>query len=335
MLSHGSLLSFGSFAGSWFHNYGAIGVDIFFAISGILICSRLLNEEHRHGRISLSGFYIRRSTRIIPPALFYLCVIALLAHLSLIQVGLKEWLGSLFFYRNYTFLIGPGPSEAKWYTGHFWSLSVEEHFYIILPALLILTKKRLRVPVMSLLVVLVATNCAIQLHSRPWTLIEFHSDVRLNSLLIPALFAVLAVNPHLKDRFKTALQFWPFAVVCAVVLLSFSHGAFWQICSFALLMPCIVLGSVLNPNTLLGRFLELRALRYLGRISYSLYLWQQLFFTSHFGPHATLGNLQRWPLCGIMVIMCAVFSYHFIERPMSKIGHRLAATFTTEQSLVG
>ncbi len=86
------------------------------------------------------------------------------------------------------------------------------------------------------------------------------------------------------------------------------------------------LGSILNPCNLFGRLLESAPLRWIGRISYSLYLWQQLFFTGHFLNQYPLGPLNRFPLQLIATFLCAIASYRFIEQPMIALGHRLAST---------
>src|SRR6202012_4015158 len=104
---------------------------LFFAISGLLICSRLLEEESKAGHISVSAFYIRRFFRILPAAAFYLLVIAVLAVVRVIPVFPLDWLASLFFFRNYLMLrqyLNHSPLSLPWYTGDFWSLSMEEHF---------------------------------------------------------------------------------------------------------------------------------------------------------------------------------------------------------------
>jgi peptidoglycan/LPS O-acetylase OafA/YrhL len=300
-------------------------VDVFFAISGLLICSRLLEEERRFGTINLKSFYIRRVSRIIPPALAYLVVIAVLAGLAVIHVTAREWLGSLLFYRNYTRLIGPASEHANWYyTAHFWSLSVEEHFYIILPALLVFVNKRYRVATLLLLTVLVAIHCALVLHSRPWDRVFFHTDVRLDSLLIPALMAVLLTS-H-RDRFKSVLRFWPVAALGALIVINRSQGAYWQVMLIAFLLPCMVLGTVLNSDGMVGRILELAPLRFVGRISYSLYLWQQLFFVGHFVSTSHL-FFQWFPVNYILTFVCAILSFRYIEQPIVKLGHRLAARY--------
>ncbi len=115
---------------SWRDASGALGVSIFFGISGYLICTRLLEERLRSGVISLRTFYIRRAFRILPPAFAYLAFVAMLGLLNIINASFRELTASAFFFRNYT----PG----NWYTSHFWSLAVEEHFYLFFPALLLI-----------------------------------------------------------------------------------------------------------------------------------------------------------------------------------------------------
>src|SRR5271168_4566722 len=114
--------------------YGALGVDLFFAISGFLITSRLIEERRIDGTISLKAFYVRRFFRIIPPAFAYLACAAVLGlALGWIPMNFGQLAASACFYRNY-YSMGV---EHSWYTGHFWSLAVEEHFYLLWPALLV------------------------------------------------------------------------------------------------------------------------------------------------------------------------------------------------------
>jgi len=131
---HANLFSAGPLSDQWIFQNGYEGVDVFFAISGLLICWRLLDEESRRGRISLRNFYIRRAFRILPPAVIYLIAIAILSAIGLIHASAKELLASLLFFRNYLVQLGHF-SVSPWFTGHFWSLSVEEHFYLLLPGL--------------------------------------------------------------------------------------------------------------------------------------------------------------------------------------------------------
>jgi peptidoglycan/LPS O-acetylase OafA/YrhL len=112
-------------------NLGQQGVSLFFAISGYLITTLLLDEQQRGG-ISLRGFYIRRAFRILPPAYIYLAAVATIGVSGLIHLAPGEILSAALVYNNYW------PSRS-WFTQHFWSLSMEEHFYLLWPSLLTLS----------------------------------------------------------------------------------------------------------------------------------------------------------------------------------------------------
>lgn len=329
IISHDSLLSLGPLNSHWLFLYGGRGVDVFFAISGILICSRLLEEERYNGRISLKNFYIRRAFRILPPAITYLLVLAVLAMFGVLVVYPAEWAEALLFCRNYPAVLHlHSPVPAAWFTAHFWSLSVEEHFYLLLPALLVFLPKRWRIPALSAMTVLIIGNRAIQLTHRPYQLIGFHTDVRLDSLLIPALVAVVMRDTHERLPLYRFLRWWPVLTVPIVGLIVVDSGSIWQTTLIAALMPLLIMGSVLHSKNVLGRFLEWTPLRYIGRISYSLYLWQMLFFTGHFYAQAPLGILNRAPWNYLAVLAVAIGSYHLVELPVMRIGHRFAPSTT-------
>jgi peptidoglycan/LPS O-acetylase OafA/YrhL len=80
----------------------------------------------------------------------------------------------------------------------------------------------------------------------------------------------------------------------------------------------------LNPDQILGRILEWNWLRWIGRLSYSLYLWQQLFLVPYNNRVSSLGRLQDWPFNLLAALICAVASYYLVERFFIKLGHKLA-----------
>lgn len=325
--THDSLHSIGPFSTRWLYLHGGSGVDLFFAISGLLICSRLLEEERVLGFISLRNFYIRRAFRILPPVLAYLGTIAVLIQTGVLHIGWREWFGTAFFLRNYSSLMGaPGPDS--WFTGHFWSLAVEEHFYFILPAVLVLTRKRWRVQVLLGICLVVFVHRFSVLQARPWGEVIFHTGTRLDGLLIPALFAVLALKAEFRETMQKCLKFWPLLLIPVIILCANWEGSFGRITLLALLMPMAVLGSVLNPGGYLALALEWAPVRYIGRISYSLYIWQQLFFPVHFDIGYPLGILENTPLRYVATLAIAIASYHFLERPLIRLGHRLAPPAT-------
>ncbi|CAN5709986.1 hypothetical protein BH10ACI4_BH10ACI4_35990 [soil metagenome] len=319
MLSHDTVHRLGPLSTAWFYEHGHLGVDIFFAISGILICSRLLTEEKSAGRISRRSFYIRRTFRILPPAMLFLATLLVLKATVELPVALPEVLSSLFFVRNYTATFSHFQTLYPFYTSHFWSLAVEEHFYLILPSLLVFTPKKYRVAA------LLALAAAVSLHRIvPNSWLSFHTDIRLDALLVPAALAVLLATPRYRIKLARIARFAP--IVAAILFLMVTTGHLPRTTGLliAWLTPLLILGTLLHPASWLSRLLELQPLRYLGRISYSLYLWQQLFLISHFGAGtARLGMLQSWPLNWMMAFACAILSYYLVEQPMIRLGHRL------------
>ncbi len=332
ILFHDSLHSYGALSTGWFHDYGSIGVDIFFGISGLLICSRLLEEEDKYGRISLKRFYVRRGFRILPPLLCYLLCAGLLALVGVIPLAAKEWFASLFFCRNYSFF-SQVPGHNDWYTGHFWSLAVEEHFYLLLPGLLVFVPRRWRIPALLALAMCVEIWRAYRQQTQPWLFLFQHTDIRLDALLIPALCAILLAKPWWHRVLATTARFWPVLAVLTVYLITTDHVPVVTRLGESFLIPLVLLGTVLYPGGIAARFLELAPLRWIGRLSYSLYLWQQMFFTGHY--FSPLGPWQRFPLNWLLLFGVAAASYYCVERPLMKLGHRLAPPATPGRDDLG
>jgi peptidoglycan/LPS O-acetylase OafA/YrhL len=299
-------------------------VELFFSISGLLICSRLLDEESRSGAISVRNFYLRRSFRILPAAFLYLAALATLAAFHLIPLPAWDWFGALFFFRNYVMLhayVQHSPLALHWYTGHFWSLSMEEHFYVLLPAVLVVFI-RTRLWVLGLLTVAVTLRrwyLAHVLHANYQ--LNFRTDTHVDALLIPAMIALalypVARNPLAQNRIP-AWSF-PLFVGAEVALLAFPVPLFFTL--QAVVIAFMILSTVLHPRSAPGRLLESLPIRWVGRISYSLYLWQQLFFGGDVAPGLPpLVWLRQPPWNLIALLTCATFSYYLIERPLLRFG---------------
>ena len=172
-----------------YKGYGGYGVYIFFAISGFLITSRILEEERICGYFDIRRFYIRRIFRIQPAAWAYLAAVALVMALGYAhQYGVFEtrssWNAALLLYTNYVFRSWKSPTL----TGHFWTLAVEEHFYILLSVTLFFAKRyRIAVLVLLFLMFMVVPSMNrfhvydVKPRSTQW---------QLTSLLLSALVAV-------------------------------------------------------------------------------------------------------------------------------------------------
>jgi peptidoglycan/LPS O-acetylase OafA/YrhL len=318
-------------------NFGEVGVELFFAISGLLICSRLLDEESRSGRISVKGFYTRRFFRILPAAIFYLLVVATLAVFHVIPLFPLDWFGALLFFRNYAMLfeyLHHSPLALHWYTGHFWSLSMEEHFYLVLPGVLVIFRG-LRLWVLAGLAGAVAIWRSVLAHipHRNYQF-SFRTDTHVDALLIPAMIA-LALYPLMRNQAaRRYIPAWSFPLWIAIEIGLLTTRVPFFFTLQALVIPLLILSTVLHPNTMQGRILETRLLRWIGWISYSLYLWQQLFFGVNFvGSPRGLAVLRKSPINLVALLVCATFSYYVIEKPFVRLGHKLAPHSTPRNRL--
>lgn len=330
ILYHDSRHVLGPSSTDWFQKYGAVGVDIFFGISGLLICSRLLQEEQAQGRINLREFYIRRFFRIVPPMLLFLLVIGALAAVGLIYVMGKEWLAALLFFRNYSWFSAKA-QVTDWFTSHYWSLSVEEHFYFFLPGLLFFVPKRLRMTALGTLVALIgARRFYLQVFRHvSYLAIYKHTDVRLDALLIPAMLAIALQNQSCRDWFKRLGRLWFAPAIVSVALLTSEKFPVLTPLAQSFLIPIMLAATVMQPAGIFAQMLEWPVARWIGRISYSLYLWQQLFFVGHFlKDYQPLGFLNTFPVNWLMVFGCAALSYYLVERPLIRLGHKYAAPAT-------
>jgi len=306
--------------------YGAYGVDIFFGISGFLICSRLLEEYEAHRKISLKGFYIRRVCRIVPPYALFVLVCAMLGLCGLIALTRVELLTSITFTRNFAHY---EEASDAWFTAHLWSLAVEEHFYLLWPGLLVFwSPPKAKVKVFIVIALLSIWRSISFKYQLMFDFGFYHrTDIRLDSLLWGCWFALVARDPLWRERFRHYLGGIYWWVACAIFVLLLIFPVPFAMTWIAIVIPALITGTVLNPDGLPGKVFELAPLRWVGRISYSLYIWQNLFLLP-VGVEAKLGNLQSMPFNVLASFAAATLCYYLIERPMIKLGHKLAPPTT-------
>ncbi len=329
ILFHDREHRFWVFSTHFVHIVGWAGVNLFFAISGLLICSRLLEEERIHGAISLSGFYVRRFFRIFPAAWLYLAVMAILGAIRMIPFSAPPEIAALLMVSNYYSVLNPGSSGGS-FMAHFWTLSVEEHFYLILPALLVFVQRRVRVLTILSIVSFAWFVVFAKLKGSGPNLWWAGTDLQIHALLIAALLAVLLSEPENRQRAARLLQPWIFIPVAAVVLVVVAYtGAVARRTALVnLCFPLVVASTMLHPESLACTVLEWRPLKYIGRLSYGLYLWQQLFFIKMDGLPWPLNVLQQFPYDYISAALCTMASYYLLEKPVLAWGHKLAPPAT-------
>ncbi len=307
---------------------GDRGVYLFFALSGLLICTRLLREEAESGTISRKGFYLRRLFRIQPASLVYLAVLSILTLIALIPPYWDGIVSSVLMFRNFW----PAPHGYEyWFSAHFWSLSVEEHFYLLLPTFLVLVRRRRMEILATTVVVLEAWRIFVFHHKQLQlftTFIWFRTDLIISGILLGSVAALALDRPHLRSLAQRFLHPW--------VALLYATAIFWRLwvhhsnVDHALMVsvyPLLIVSTLLHPRSLLGRLLETPPMRFVGHISYSLYLWQQLFFVEPFGYDPSSWRSHWWLTWGGSVA-CAIASYYLIEQPLIRVGHRVAMRYT-------
>jgi peptidoglycan/LPS O-acetylase OafA/YrhL len=307
-----------------------LGVDIFFAISGFLICGLLLREYEETGDISLRRFYIRRFFRILPPYYVSLAAICAAGAFLALPFNFADVPSCLLFYRNYRPL--GIDAYGGFYTAHFWTLAIEEHFYLLWPMLLLAVRPKRAGRVAFLLALLVFAWRVIDGHFHlfpelfaPANLLA-RTDTRMDALLWGCLAAIYF--PDIR-RLAARIPFSQLWLVPALILvIAQKMHPPGQTLLDAVLFPVLVVSTVLQPRSVLGLVLEWRPLRWLGTISFSLYLWQELFLP---GPTAELARggfrqLQHLPWNLPAILVCACLSRYLVELPMTRLGHRLSAS---------
>lgn len=298
---------------------GSLGVIGFFVLSGYLITGILLKELDRTGQISLKTFYARRSFRIFPAFYAYLLVIAILGVMHYIRLDLTSWIAAATYTWNYTI---PTSSYSLAQT---WSLSLEEQFYLLWPLCLVLFRKKacLRIAIASVLLSPFSRVLTYLLFPALRGHINMMLHTHIDAILTGAALA-LAQNLGLHEqlRARMAKTYWLLPIGIYFALAPTLYNAMRGYFSLPVGMTLdelswgiILLHVVRYPQLPLGRFLNWKPVAHIGRVSYSIYLWQQLF----------VGENQRtpFPLNLVWIILCAEASYWLIEQPFLRVRDRV------------
>ncbi len=297
-----------------------LGVTLFFVISGFIITWVLRRERSTRGTISLSGFYVRRAFRILPPVAVYLVYLAWRQSLNDVYIPPAEWYGAIFFYWNYI------PGAATWWVSHFWSLALEEQFYLLWPCCLILlglwrsAGAAATVILLSPLIRIGTYFLFPDLRDR----IGNMSHTQLDLIMFGCLAALLAENergfpkwPRVFHSVALAAAIFAFLISPAMSDWARSYyGLSIRSTLEGLSLALIVVWVIQNHSSWVGRALEFGPLVYVGQFSFSLYLWQQYFLP----PARVLGVYEL-----VGPIMYAMISYHWIEQPFQRWGRHFSA----------
>ncbi len=313
---------------------GGFGVTIFFLISGLLITRLLLIEHDRSGRIQLLNFYARRFARLAPALLAFIVIVTAIYAATHAVVPWGEVVASLFYVENY-YRIAYGSTVTP--LGILWSLAVEEHYYFIFPAafaLLLMTRQVLPVLVAALVAGLVwRTVLLLGLHVSD-TYTYMATDARFDSILYGALLAVLLHRgaDAAPARFLTSPLAFAAGVVVIVGTLVIRNPVLRETIRYSLqglaLMPIVAAVVFGDRSTVLNgarALLATRPLVFIGKLSYSLYLWHYACIdgVKYLMPDGS--GATRLVVSASLAIITSLASYFLVERSFMALRHRLGS----------
>ena len=301
--------------------HGAVGVTIFFVISGYLITTLLLREEKRLGHARIAAFYIRRAFRILPLYYFTLLGYVVLIGILHLQPGASYLWHSMPWYTTYQNDFAPHGAGTF---GQTWSLAIEEKYYLLWPLTFsVLFLRRHRLTVASGLAAVTALSDLWQ---------PTHYFAQYTPILLGCLVAMVLDNPSLYQHARK-LANTPVCVllVAAWVIedIAFDNGSTVHILLSvltALLFPAVLIG----PRWL-STLLSNRAMVYIGTRSYAVYLIHRIakgVVDRAVAPGSTSvpHELVHYVLIVALSLVGAEILYRLIEQPMIRLGRRLAST---------
>ena len=325
------------------------GVTLFFFISGLLITNLLLAEARRTGRIGLTAFYLRRLLRLYPALLLMISLTLLYVTVRDGRISPHSLGAALFYYQNYFSAYQPLPPDnaSPWYFLILWSLAVEEHFYVVYPLLFSWLRHQLRwfMLLMGVLCVLALLRRIHLFYSladtaRAIELAGSLTEARLDSILYGCLVAV-GLNSGWKDRFVEVIGGrWVFILASAVLVVSILYrDDFFRAAGRYVVQPvalaCLIPALLFHPAySKLRVWLSVPALVYLGRLSYSLYLFHWLGLCVAFDyrqlPYSDFkpGQPGFYAIVGLALplsVGATLVSYYCVERPLLVLRKRLGS----------
>ena len=335
-------------------------MTVFFFLSGFLITTLLRIEYKKRRSISFRAFYLRRALRLFPPlylVLIVACVLTLVGFFGAWHLRWTAVLAQFFYFSNYQILQagwdGPWSGRPPG-TGDLWSLSVEEHFYLLFPLLYLGLCRFLPSPRRQLAVL--AAICAAVLAWRLFLIYGLHanfdrtyaaSDTRIDSILFGCMLAIVG-NPVL-DRPLVAEKtksLWRrsqvplLAILGAITIYLTLRLTNWKLMGTAeytvqgiALVPLFI-AAIRYHHWGIFRLLNLRPVRFLGTLSYSMYIVEQIVI---FGLHDRLPfpRLVKGLVYLVVTLLIVIAIHYAVERPATRLRRRLSRIGTVSFAVPG
>ncbi|WP_314407312.1 acyltransferase family protein [uncultured Gemella sp.] len=330
---------------------GFLGVDLFFVLSGYLISSLIIKEYRKTGSINLYNFYLRRARRLLP-AVYFMITVGIILMVMFNEVLLKKsHLDAIFGYiysSNWWYIFHKldyfdsfgSQSPFK----HLWSLAIEEQFYMIFPLLFLLinSKKKgkdgtYKLSKSFLYIVLGLIFVSLITHILLFDInnisrIYFGTDTRAFSLLVGVVGAILYPMDKLNTKITpqenivySVISLISIATLITIMIYTSEYNTWLYRGGFLLvaILGIIIIISSGKQHTVMAKLLSFKPVVFIGKISYSLYLWHFpiLVLTT---PVSEIGNPNIFYviLRVILTFIVAIISYVFVETPIRKLGFK-------------
>jgi peptidoglycan/LPS O-acetylase OafA/YrhL len=295
---------------------GDLGVHVFFVISGFLITGLLLDEQAHTGQIDIRRFYLRRTLRIFPPYYTLILMLLLAEAIGWVHLMPHDALHAATYTSNYQ-------TGGSWYLGHAWSLSVEEQFYLLWPALILLAGTRRGIAIAAGVVLL---SPFVRLASWEFARVGMthRFETVADSIAVGCVLAGTRPFLHRQRGYMATLSSPLFVLVpIAALAANLLHGHPRTYFAAGLTIENVGLALCIDwcvtyAEGRIGRVLNTPPLVFVGVMSYSLYLWQQIFLNRE-----STAAVSTFPANIVLVMTGALASYYLIERPSLRFRRRL------------
>ena len=303
--------------------FGAIGVDLFFVLSGFLITLLLLRERDRTSTISLRGFYIRRALRILPAYFVFLLGAFLMSCLGVFSATWSDWIPPL----THTTGFFETPVELA----HTWSLATEEHFYLVWPLVFFLLPNRASF-LFALAVFLAGPVCRLIVRNyfAGHVNAELSTPVRIDGIAAGCCLAFVARSGRVPACLRSIGPGGDLVWFACVSVSLFSSVAILELTGdpqhplkhsvYALSGAVIIWISSHRTRGPVGWALHSKPAVAIGTLSYGLYLWQQPFLLANSDHWIT-----RWPVNLLAMVVVSLASYFVVERPFLSLRNQWSA----------
>lgn len=310
---------------------GDIGVQIFFVISGFLITTILLREKINTRRVNFKNFYFRRFLRIFPVAYLFIIVIIFLNYFFHLNIKAKSIVSALLYLKNV-----PSKNITDWYTGHFWTLSIEEQFYILAPIVLVNNINRyLKISFVFIFSLLILETIVLSgIYNAPINNLLYKAIFGIinifgkgtTSILIGSISSIFVFKGLILPK-NIEIRYYGTAIMFCLAIFLFVNSSDFLLNTFYPILFSIIISYIiiinLSQNNYMVTILENKGLKFIGVISYSLYIWQQLFtYNQPWKDSFKYSNSILLNILALSIVAC--LSYFLYERQFLKLKNRFA-----------